>query len=86
MDDMIYGRLVQAQLAQHLKEVYLIRRKDHVNPHFFLLDWSDDYQEYVLTRWTPSKIKAYKFPTEEAVETFKSIHIRTDQPCEIIRI
>lgn len=83
----MFGRAVLNSRGEFdICDVFMIRRKDYINPHFFLLDWNYEQHEYVLTRWTSSKLRARKFISEEEVETFKSKHIRTDQPCEIIRI
>ena len=60
--------------------IYMIRRKDLFDPHFFLYDWID-----IAVIWTPNKLKAREFYSEESVETFfhEKLHNR---PCEIIMV
>lgn len=68
-----------------LAEIYLIRRKDLLDPRFFLSHFDHEHFAFELAMWTPTIVRAKEFFTEESVETFKYEFLQ-DRPCEIIRI
>lgn len=68
-----------------LAEVYVIRRKDLIDPRFFLSYFDYEHFAFELAKWTPTIAKAKEFTTEESVETFKYEFLH-NRPCEIIRI
>ncbi len=71
----------------HLKlaEVYVIRRKDLLDPRFFLSHFDYETFPFELAKWTAVIERAKEFPTEESVETFKYEFLQS-RPCEIVRI
>ena len=65
--------------------IYMIRRKDLFDPHFFLYEWIDSAIAMDAVLWTPNKMKAREFYSEESVETF--FHEKLyNRPCEIIMV
>ena len=66
-------------------EIFLIRRKDFVDPRFFLQEFDYEKYNFLYARWTANKQRASEFRTEEAVETFKFEFLQ-HYPCEIIRL
>jgi len=66
--------------------VYMIRRKDMIDPRFFLYDYLNaPPQEDDIVLWTPNQFKAREFYTEESVENFLCDKLN-NRPCEIIRV
>jgi hypothetical protein len=71
---------------------YLIRRTDFIDPNYYLLDVLRDQHSIIdagepkleVVRWTAVLNRAWAFPSEEAVETYKYEYLR-HKPCEIIR-
>ena len=66
-------------------EVYLIRRKDLINPLFFFKELDYEQHDYRFTKWTAVQMRARMFTTEQAVETFKAKFLQP-YSCEIIRV
>ena len=62
--------------------VYMIRRKDLRDPYFFLYDCLHGVNAAL---WTPNKMNAREFYSEESVETFFYEKLR-NRPCEIILV
>ena len=66
--------------------IYMIRRKDLLNPYFFLYDYLEaEKQRIDAVLWTPNKFKAREFYSEESVETFFYEKLMS-RPCEIIMV
>ncbi len=65
--------------------IYMIRRKDLFDPHFFLYDWIDTDIAIDAALWTPNKWNAREFYSEESVETFFHEKV-SNRPCEIIMV
>jgi len=66
--------------------IYMIRRKDLLNPYFFLYDYLEaERQRIDAVLWTPNKFKAREFYSEESVETFFYEKLMS-RPCEIIMV
>ena len=66
--------------------IYMIRRKDLINPHFFLYDCLETGQIDIDTvLWTPNKFNAREFYSEKSVETFLYEKLN-NRPCEIIMV
>ncbi len=64
--------------------IYMIRRKDIIDPFFFLYDGLEA-PDVDIVLWTPSLVKAREFYTEESVETY--LHDRlSNRPCEIVKV
>ena len=67
--------------------IYMIRRKDLNDPHFFLYDAVTDptIHDIDAVLWTPVQYKAREFYTEESVEDFFYYRLK-NRPCEIIMV
>ncbi len=69
----------------HLESIYMIRRKDMLDPRFFLYDYLTPALQDDIVLWTPNQFKAREFYTEESVENFLCDKLN-NRPCEIIRV
>lgn len=67
--------------------VYMIRRKDLKFPYFFLYDYLEAIIVPPITAalWTPNRLKAKEFYSEESVEMFLYDKLN-NRPCEIIMV
>ncbi len=66
--------------------IYMIRHKDLFDPRFFLYDYLEaERQRIDAVLWTPNKLKAREFYSEESVETFFYEKLM-NRPCEIIMV
>ena len=76
---------MRMNLILPVDNIYMIRRKDLIDPHFFLYEWIDSAITMNGVLWTPNEMEAREFYSEESVETFfhEKLHNR---PCEIIMV